>query len=307
MVGNPSWPNKKDLDALVSRANGLFIYASTALKFIQDINADDPCGQLEILLQTKADGFCSLYSDLDTIYAQILSGALPAQATRNRQENFKTIVGAIVLLLNPLSSLVLAKFLGVSAELITTTLMRLHSIIVVPHTADSPIHTLHASFADYLTSLDRCTNPLYFVDAPHHHGKLAILCLSHMSLLLNRDICNINDPSKLNSEVVHLQDLVSTFIPLHLQYSCKHWADHLSHAPNNLDTYKKLKAFCFQHILHWLEVLSLLGQLHIAALSLKHVKTWCLVSKIHDIEILNANIQYRQNKIRLWMTLLLIS
>jgi hypothetical protein len=67
------WPCVHQLDELVSRASGQFIYAATVIKFVgSDTDFRTPEHRLEIILKggpTKASAF----SELDRLYTQILS------------------------------------------------------------------------------------------------------------------------------------------------------------------------------------------------------------------------------------------
>src|ERR1700678_2203585 len=62
------WPDQGIIDLLVQRSSGQFIYAATVLKFV---GADfcNPTKQLALILKRDPSAF----SDLDTLYTQILS------------------------------------------------------------------------------------------------------------------------------------------------------------------------------------------------------------------------------------------
>ncbi|KXN91802.1 hypothetical protein AN958_11952 [Leucoagaricus sp. SymC.cos] len=55
-----SWPRKRDIQALVERAAGLWIYATNALNFISIRSINDPVSQLRIILEQGLDGSASL-------------------------------------------------------------------------------------------------------------------------------------------------------------------------------------------------------------------------------------------------------
>jgi hypothetical protein len=67
-----SIPSDTDIDHLVSKASGQFIYASTVIKFIDD---DDysPSEQLDIVLNLRPACLPSPYAQLDQLYIQIFS------------------------------------------------------------------------------------------------------------------------------------------------------------------------------------------------------------------------------------------
>ncbi|KAL8966803.1 MAG: hypothetical protein Q9197_005783 [Variospora fuerteventurae] len=109
----PGWPSEQDLQSLVQRSNGLFIYAVTVCRYI--INPDwDPEERLsEILDSNLADGGDT--AELDAMYMQVLSSALldgrgEKDITR-LCDRFKQVVGSIVTLFDELSASALAGLL----------------------------------------------------------------------------------------------------------------------------------------------------------------------------------------------------
>ena len=68
-----------------------------------------------------------------------------------------------------------------------------------------------------------------------------------------------------NYEFRHLlEDRVSG----ELQYACLHWATHLFNAEKDDNLSGQLEIFSSTHLLHWLEVLSLIGRLEVGYIAL---------------------------------------
>ena len=65
-------PSESDIQYLVPKASGQFIYASTAVKFIDDDNCN-PREQLDIILELRPVNSSSPFALLDQLYKQILS------------------------------------------------------------------------------------------------------------------------------------------------------------------------------------------------------------------------------------------
>jgi len=63
------WPSKQDLEDLVYRASGQFLYASTVLKFV-DSDMANPVHQLNLILRRQ--GCMAAFSTMDELYTQIL-------------------------------------------------------------------------------------------------------------------------------------------------------------------------------------------------------------------------------------------
>jgi hypothetical protein len=143
-------------------------------------------------------------------------------------------------------------------------------VLVAPKDDNLLIRLIHPSFFDFITNPTRCTNPYFAVDPPTLHALLAYACLKAMQKL-NRDICQIRDPSKLDSEVEDLTERIAQYIPRHLQYACRSWTYHLSHCHMSDVPLALLQEFCSNSILYWVEVCSLLGELRSALVNLDDV------------------------------------
>ncbi|KAG8936544.1 hypothetical protein FRC00_008478 [Tulasnella sp. 408] len=111
------WPSEAVLKKLVDRAGILFIYASTVVKFVQDCGPWGPETSLGLLLEDDASKGASEYHDIDVLYVQVLRNALSANKKYYKSEDkmreaFSTVLGAIVLLRDPLSSASLERLLS---------------------------------------------------------------------------------------------------------------------------------------------------------------------------------------------------
>jgi len=67
----------RDVNALVQLSSGLFIFAATAIKFIQDKYYIDPQGQLACLLNSMMATASSPHTLLDQLYLQVLQKCIP--------------------------------------------------------------------------------------------------------------------------------------------------------------------------------------------------------------------------------------
>ena len=77
---------------------------------------------------------------------------------------------------------------------------------------------------------------------------------------LHRDICRINNPTKLNSEILDLSERLGSCVGEHLQYACVYWSQHLMDVVSgHNEVYRLAKSFLFSHLLHWIEVVSLVN------------------------------------------------
>jgi hypothetical protein len=261
------WPATEDVRELARLSHGLFIFAATSIKFIEDPNYSDPQGQLADLLNPRPESEEeSPHFHLYQLYTQVFDRAFPNISSR-LSERLKKIVGSIVLLREPLSPFSLARLLGFELSTVRATLARLHSVIIVPKDDTRTIRLLHPSFFDFITNPLRCRNPKFVVNAEIQHTFLAHACLRAM-MGLRQDLCGIRNPSILNKEVDDLGARIDANILPHMQYACRHWASHLAQAISSDDLVNLVEEFCVGKLLNWLEACSLLGELRNAVLVL---------------------------------------
>ncbi|KAF5313793.1 hypothetical protein D9619_013703 [Psilocybe cf. subviscida] len=85
------WPSSSDVDILVKRTSGQFIYASVVMKFIAD-HGRHPHESLKTIVRLVVDDRAMPYGALDAVYAQVLSTIEP--------QNFEftqTVMGCLLL------------------------------------------------------------------------------------------------------------------------------------------------------------------------------------------------------------------
>jgi hypothetical protein len=148
--------------------------------------------------------------------------------------------------------------------------------MILPDNETQPIRLHHPSFVDFITDSNRCCNRRFTVDSKKQHTLLAILCLKAMQSL-KQDICGINNPCLLNAEVDGLPSRITANILPHIQYACRHWIFHLTHALISDILVDLLQEFCTKYLLYWIEVCSLLGELRNTLVGLHAAKEFLLV------------------------------
>jgi len=191
---------------------------------------------------------------------------------------FRTVVGAVLLVFNPLSVETLSELLRMPH--VSTTLRPLHSLLCIPTSKATPIHVFHKSFPDFLTDPKRCTDHHFFIDPPIHHREILFSCFNVMKKGLKRSICNLDDYVLL-SEVEDLSEYRSAYIGDTLGYACQFWANHLmnipSSGPDGDEVWKMIDEFFTIHLLSWIEVLCLMGILDVCVYALGNVQQWYIL------------------------------
>ena len=147
-------PSPSDIDVLCGKAAGLFIYASTVVKLVA-FRHRTPTEQLERIITFPQSTDHEGRSGVDLLCIQILEQAAADMGIdRDNEEiysRFKTVVGAVLLVSNPLSARALSDLLKVPN--IYTTLHSLHSLLLIPDVKVDPIHIFHKLFFDFFTDL----------------------------------------------------------------------------------------------------------------------------------------------------------
>jgi hypothetical protein len=251
------WPSPGDIQALVKMATPLFIFAATVCRFIADWRGN-PKRRLKTVLNYQAG---DEISKLDKTYLPILNQLCTEQDEVERRviiEEFREIVGPIIVLANPLSIHSLASILVIPEDEIAHRLELLHSVLSIPKDRTTSIKLLHLSFRDFLLNPKTKEKTKFWISEEEVHTRLSIQCIQ---LLLNtkclkRDICNLQKPGTKRSEINH--NLIQQHLPPDVQYACRYWVYHLQQSKsfNNID---QAYGFLQERLLYWLEALALTG------------------------------------------------
>ncbi|KAH8822189.1 WD40-repeat-containing domain protein [Flagelloscypha sp. PMI_526] len=153
---------------LVTRADGLFIYASTLVKYL---SPSQPLTPIELeecaenVLAQKPER-----SSINPLYKQIVEVALSfddEQVMRRRWMILHTILCAV----EPPSAIVVARLLGIDSQVVTAVVESLYSVLFTVD-ADGPIYIFHASFHDFIVSSPNVIfpwDPPPIISSLHNH------------------------------------------------------------------------------------------------------------------------------------------
>ena len=117
------------------------------------------------------------------------------------------------------------------------------------------MNLIHKSFADYILGMEHGTPGTFRVNLPWVNDQLSRRSIDRMTLGLRKNICNVADPLMLSGEFD--QYVVAKSIPPDLAYACTYWIHHLEESRDSLNL---ARTFLETNLLHWLEVLSILGE-----------------------------------------------
>jgi len=271
-----AWPSSHEIEILSKKAAGLFIYASTVIKFIA-FEHDSPTERLALIVSLPQCTAHEGKSGINLLYTQVLEHAFCDVDPNEKAiySCFRSVLGAVLLVFNPLPVGVLSTLLRQSK--IPTTLRSLHSLLLIPKSEAKPVQIFHKSFPDFLMDPERCTTERFFINSSVHHQEILLLCLSLMKERLKKNICNLEDYTSLDN----IEDL-STYCKVQigdaLGYACQFWAKHLAEVPNSgqgvEEVHIAIHEFFPTYFLLWIEVLSLMGALDVGVYALKNVEQW---------------------------------
>ena len=272
------WPSLFDLETLCAKAAGLFIYASTVIKFVASKD-HQPAERLADIVALPQSTVEEGKSGLDLLYTEVLQQAfLSTHASDGKfYACLRLVVGAVALLFNPLSVPALSSLLGAPNTL--TTLRSLHSLLIISTNQlnPMPIRVLHKSFPDFLTDPERCTDNRFFINPPTYHRDIFFSCIKLMKGRLKKNMCGLDNYMDL-SEVEDLCKQRTTYIGDELEYACQFWASHLvetgSSDPNIEEIFKAIDEFFTTCFLPWIEVLALMRKLDISIYALNDIQKW---------------------------------
>jgi WD40 repeat protein len=269
------FPPASELDELVRRAGSLFVYAATVTKWISQPESQ-PLLRLREVLDKDEDEMPYQHKFLDDMYSEILSQAAKTSSNPRKHEcALKNVISTVVLLQEPVPASALAVLAGEQTR--TAALLPLLSAVLLVDES-APVRLFHPSFPEFILSEERCQDKRFLVKAPDGHLHLAVWCLELMNMHLREDVCDIKDPSLPNSEVGHLQRTLERVAPAELRYACKHWHAHLRLASTTSSSLVgSLGTFCTSHLLHWLELLSLLNELPAAQAGIRSLLAYLRV------------------------------
>ncbi|KAG8912888.1 hypothetical protein FRC02_005767, partial [Tulasnella sp. 418] len=274
LLGGIDWPDKGDVKVMIEQSGGLFIYASAAIAYVGDKRYRQPKQRLRSLLEAKPAEGETLFKEMDKLYSYILQSALPPVGSRGFSHRLQKILGAIILLFDPLPAGALETLLSLEQDTVWSMLLPLHSVLAVSNDNTKAIRVFHKSFPDFMVDPKRCGNLQLLVEPAMHHRELALACLLCMNNNLHRDMCGIPWWTK-NADVPNLPELLEEKVGYHLIYACHHWATHLQNiSTGDTEVLESLNKFCGIKLLCWLEILSLSGRLPYAIKALEISQKW---------------------------------
>ncbi|KAF3115249.1 hypothetical protein TWF103_011509 [Orbilia oligospora] len=263
-IGNPlpkEWPGDDVIQKLTGIAIPLFIFAATICRFVGDKTEWDPEKRLTAVLEYGVVGASQLDQTYLPVLKQLEGGHPRKKLTRLLfGQEFREIIGSIIILADPLSITSLANLLGKSQNEIGNKLHHLHSVLNVPKDKNAPIRTLHLSFREFLVDPKKEGSDLWFwIDEKETHSIIAKRSLAILSTYLKQNICSLGFAGMKRKYLD--TKMVDERLPAFVQYSCRYWVYHLKESCEFISDKHEAYTFLCTNFLYWIEALSLIGKL----------------------------------------------
>jgi NACHT domain len=264
------WPNQEWCNLLLKNSDGLFQWAFTACSAIKG-------GRGALRPPERLRRFITSARGLDGLYSEILSQAFDPSDSQD-MNRFTSIMGRILAAKEPLSVESLSKLRSDNEQpdIVELILRPLASLLSGVTQTTVAVRPLHASFSDFLTHRERSGQ--FCVEPAQKHRDLALASFRVMNAKLRFNICKLESSYHKNRDVPDIENRIAKHIPAHLSYACRFWEDHAREMTFDQTAIEILKDFLQEHFLHWLEVLSLIGQLPSASSALESCFKWIKVT-----------------------------
>ncbi|KAI7081408.1 WD40 repeat-like protein [Hortaea werneckii] len=238
-----AWAGRDYVDLLVEKSHPLFIVAYTLCRLLSSSNK--PQEDLRTLL-SQTDGH-GLSTGLGSVYLPVLRQAVTNAVGHSEEEKlsaFRTMIGSLVLLYDPLSITSLSNLLDISIQDIGVLIPPLRSVLNVPEKADGTpdpfgaIKLFHLSFRDFLVDLNLQQDGegrKFWIDETQAHSEIANHCLRLLGNTLHEDMCCVQAPGTRRSA-------------------------HVVASREGVKDGGQVDTFLRKHLLHWIEGMSWLGK-----------------------------------------------
>jgi len=260
------------IDELMHQADGLFIFAATAVRYITPRPKMLKREQIRLLAELGIHGHGSSgsrntnVSPIDGLYKQVMLTAFGGLNDNMLQDRLYAL-HTLLCTQERVSTSVAGELHSDdadTAELVELVVDELHAVLYVK---GDRVLWYHASFPDFIFSQVRSGNVFLgpdsllvdmHCDEAAHHAHLLRSCFRIMKTHLRFNICDLPSSFLLDSEVPDLNDRIRTKIGESLRYSCLHWAQHLAQTSSGVGR-REIGDFLQSKVLFWIEAMNLLG------------------------------------------------
>jgi len=168
-----SWPKADDIEVLVEKSSGQFIYAATVIRYLTRGHHGHE-KRLDIILKLRPpDNSATPFAMLDALYLQIF------WSVGDEIEKVKEILGALVFLKVDINKLeVLEEFFNYRPGELASIMGDMHALVHIPDSRSKSVKIYHASLPDFL--LDPTRSQSFHLHATSVYLNLAQRCINRV-------------------------------------------------------------------------------------------------------------------------------
>ena len=248
IIVEENWPWDENMERLGDAAGGVFIWASTVIKYIATRKID----QFECLVDLIGNSKI-LFKDLEGLYATVIKNSLNWDDDIT-EDRFSKVFSLILFGKISMTNEDIDDILGLKSGKTKGLLSCLQSLVI--YGEDGRICVQHTSLYDYLV---RCKGEKWYIDSNKEKMSISSRCFELMKSQLRFNICDLETYFRFNRDVPDLEKRVKERIHPGLMYACRYWASHLREIPYSDEILFELDNFVYKQLLYWIEVLSLTG------------------------------------------------
>jgi len=283
-----------ELTELERRADGLFIYAATAVKYLtpcRSITVREQTEMLENLLSKSYEpvSVSDATSLIDELYRQIICDTFSPFKGDFLIRRLRILYTFLCTAERTSTSTVAALVADSDDEVAKAVLDDLHAVL---YSQDDRIYWYHASFPDFIFDPARSNFRIgekdfaFSCNESSHHNLLGESCFHIMKSGLRFNIGNIPSSFLFDSDNAALAEQIDKTISAALRYSSQHWTHHLpSLRLINIDNLLRcISEFLQIRVLFWIEAMNLLGLRNQCTPMLQRARQWVLEVWIVNFE-----------------------
>jgi len=276
-----------ELAELVRQADGLFIYAATAVKYLtphRSITAREQTRMLKHLISKSHKPASANDATIlvDSLYQQIMVDAFSKFKDEFLTCRLRILYTFLCTAERTSTSIAAALVAEGDEDVAMAVVEELHAVL---YTQGDRVFWYHASFPDFIFDHSRSNfdNLAFSCNEPTHHNLLGESCFRVMKSGLRFNMGDIESSFLFDSDNAEaLSEKVNNSISAVLRYSTRHWTHHLP-SPQLVNTEKLricISEFLQIRVLFWIEAMNLLELRNHCTPMLLHAREWVLKVRI---------------------------
>jgi hypothetical protein len=279
----PKLASRPELAELVRQADGLFIYAATAVKYLSPHRSITVREQIKMLKNLLSGLYKSASASnatplIDGLYRQIMSDAFSMFEDELLTCRLRILYTFLCTAERTSTSIAAALVAEGDDDIALAVAEDLHAVL---YTQGDRVFWYHASFPDFIFDPTRSNFDkfAFWCNESAHQNLLGESCFRIMKSGLRFNMGDIKSSFLFDSDNAEaLSEKVNNNISDVLSYSSRHWTHHLP-SPQLINTDNLL--FCISEflqirVLFWIEAMNLLKSRNRCTPMLQHAREWVL-------------------------------